>query len=275
MKKLSFFLMAMLMSVMSFAQTAKTDTVTMNLAAGVHDGSQITWTELNGSITIKQMQGTSTNAVNASYIGAPRLYKGHILSFECGENYTITAIKINCDGKYIGNTILVGNTQTDNVVTNNTDLFTGTFATVSGRSHEITTTNVAGESKILIQNSATESNVQLRPKSIEIIYIKAATAEPTITCGDIVFKASDAKNKEVEVVGENLTADIVATLKTGTNFAVEGTLNATGGTLTISVTATESGEYSDVLVLTAGEIIKEVNVTAKVVKMDGVGFNSR
>lgn len=269
MKKLSFFLMAMLMSVMSFAQTA--ETVTMNLAEGVHDGSQITWTELNGSITITQMQGTSQNAVNANYIAAPRLYKGHILSFECVDNYTITAIKINYNGTYYGNTILVGNTQTDNVVTNNTDLFTGNFATAQNGSHEITTTNVAGESKILIQNSASNSNVQLRPKSIEISYIKAATSEPTITCGDIVFKASDAKNKEVEVIGENLTEAIVATLKTGTNFAVEGTLTTTGGTLTISVTATESGEYSDVLVLTAGEIIKEVNVTATVIKMDGDG----
>ena len=269
MKKLSFFLMAMLMSVMSFAQTA--ETVTMNLAEGVHDGSQITWTELNGSITITQMQGTSQNGVNANYIAAPRLYKGHILSFECVDNYTITAIKINYNGTYYGNTILVGNTQTDNVVTNNTDLFTGNFATAQNGSHEITTTNVAGESKILIQNSASTSNVQLRPKSIEISYIKAATSEPTITCGDIVFKASDAKNKEVEVIGENLTEAIVATLKTGTNFAVEGTLTTTGGTLTISVTATESGEYSDVLVLTAGEIIKEVNVTATVIKMDGDG----
>ena len=269
MKKLSFFLMAMLMSIMSFAQTA--ETVTMNLAEGVHDGSQITWTELNGSITITQMQGTSQNGVNANYIAAPRLYKGHILSFECVDNYTITAIKINYNGTYYGNTILVGNTQTDNVVTNNTDLFTGNFATAQNGSHEITTKNVAGESKILIQNSASNSNVQLRPKSIEISYIKAATSEPTITCGDIVFKASDAKNKEVEVIGENLTEAIVATLKTGTNFAVEGTLTTTGGTLTISVTATESGEYSDVLVLTAGEIIKEVNVTATVIKMDGDG----
>ena len=269
MKKLSFFLMAMLMSIMSFAQTA--ETVTMNLAEGVHDGSQITWTELNGSITITQMQGTSQNAVNANYIAAPRLYKGHILSFECVDNYTITAIKINYNGTYYGNTILVGNTQTDNVVTNNTDLFTGNFATAQNGSHEITTRNVAGESKILIQNSASANNVQLRPKSIEISYIKAATSEPTITCGDIVFKASDAKNKEVEVIGENLTEAIVATLKTGTNFAVEGTLTTTGGTLTISVTATESGEYSDVLVLTAGEIIKEVNVTATVIKMDGDG----
>ena len=269
MKKLSFFLMAMLMSIMSFAQTA--ETVTMNLAEGVHDGSQITWTELNGSITITQMQGTSQNGVNANYIAAPRLYKGHILSFECVDNYTITAIKINYNGTYYGNTILVGNTQTDNVVTNNTDLFTGNFATAQNGSHEITTTNVAGESKILIQNSASANNVQLRPKSIEISYIKAATSEPTITCGDIVFKASDAKNKEVEVIGENLTEAIVATLKTGTNFAVEGTLTTTGGTLTISVTATESGEYSDVLVLTAGEIIKEVNVTATVIKMDGDG----
>lgn len=272
MKKITFFLSALLISAMSFAQT--TETITVDLTAGTHDGSQITWTEVNGNITIAQLKGTSTTAVNKSYIAAPRLYKGHILSFTCNENYTITAVNITYTGKYLGSNIQVGTTIVENVVQNNATLFTTNLATTTkGGTHVITTTNTAGEGVILLQNAlaSDEDYQQLRPTSIAITYIKAATTEPTITCGDVYFKSSDAKSKELEVIGENLTEAIVATLKTGTDFAVEGTLTATGGTLTISVIATETGEYSDVLVLTSGETVKEVNLSATVVKFDGDG----
>lgn len=271
MKKIFSLLSAMLIVVGVFAQT--TETIAVTLADGQHDGAQIVWSEVNSNITITQMKGTSTTAVNANYIAGPRMYKGHILSFECADNYTITSIKLVCSGKYIGSNIQVGNTIVEEVVQNNADLFVGNFTTESGGTHEITTTNAEGESLILLQNALAddEAYTQLRPTSIEITYIKKATTEPSITCGDVIFKATEPTTQEIQVVGENLTEAIVASMKDGSSFAVAGTLTAQGGTLTITVTATAEGEYSDVLLLTSGSLVKEVNVKATVLVLDGDG----
>ena len=273
MKKLSFFLMAMLMSVMSFAQT----TESVVLASGVHDGSKITWTIANGNITISQLKAASSTAVNASYISAPRMYKGHIFKFETAEGYAITNIDITYNGSYYGTDLFAGTViGNNNTVTKNTTDITATYSTANGGTHKIATTSAEGESMIALQipNSAASGYKQLRPTAIKITYVKAATTTPNISCGDITFGTVNSINnntKEVEVVGENLSEAITATLEAGTAFSVEGTLNANGGILTIKVTATEEGNYTDNLVLTSGTTTKTVAVSAKVVTCEGKG----
>ena len=275
MKKLSFFLMAMLFSVMSFAQT--TESVT--LSNGSHDGSKITWTIANGNITISQLKAASTTAVNASYISAPRMYKGHILKFEGAEGYAITNIDITYDGSYYGTDLFAGTVISNNTVTKNTTDITATYSTTGG-THKIATTSAEGESMIALQipNSAASGYKQLRPTAIKITYVKAATTTPNISCADVTFGTVNSINnntKEIEVIGENLSEAIIATLETGTAFSVEGTLNANGGTLTVTVTATEEGQYTDNLILTAGTITKTVEVSAKVVTCQGSGTQEK
>ena len=224
MKKLSFFLMAMLMSVMSFAQT----TESVVLASGVHDGSKITWTIANGNITISQLQAASSTAVNASYISAPRMYKGHIFKFETAEGYAITNIDITYNGSYYGTDLFAGTViSNNNTVTKNTTDITATYSTATGGTHKIATTSAEGESMIALQipNSAASGYKQLRPTAIKITYVKAATTTPNISCGDVTFGTVNSINnntKEVEVVGENLSEAITATLETGAAFSVEG-----------------------------------------------------
>ena len=272
MKKLSFFLMAMLFSVMSFAQT----TESVALASGNHDGSKITWTIANGNITISQLKAASSSAVNASYVSAPRMYKGHILKFEGAEGYAITNIDITYDGSNYGTDLFAGTVISNNTVTKNTTDITATYSTTSGGTHKIATTSAEGESMIALQipNSAASGYKQLRPTAIKITYVKAATTTPNISCGDVNFGTVNGANtntKELEVVGENLTEVITATLEKGSAFSVSGSLDETGGTLTVTVTATEEGQYTDQLTLTSGTTTKTVAISAKVVACQGKG----
>ncbi len=275
MKRLSIFLTALLVAVMSFAETESVE-----LENGKHTTDHITWTAANGNITITQLQGNSGTAVNKSYIALPRLYKGHILSFVCKENYTITGIEITYRTTNRGSDITAGTTISDNEVTDNTDAITRTIATASNGTHKFTTTNTAGEKIIYIQNSANAKTqyTQLQPTAIRITYIKTATTEPGIACTDVDFGTvviGVADSKELTIVGENLTEAITATLATGTNFTVIGTLTAAGGTLTIGVKATAEGAVSDRLTLTSGETTKEVTLSATAVTTTGEGTKEK
>ena len=263
--------MAMLISVMSFAETES-----ITLSSGTHDGSKITWTAANGNITISQLKAASSTAVNASYIAAPRMYKGHILKFECAEGYGITNIDITYNGSYYGTSLFAGTTMTSTTVTANTTDLTSTFATTSDGTHKIVATNAAGEKLIALQipNNAASGYKQLRPTAIKVTYAKAASSTPAIACGDVNFgtvPAANTNTKELEVVGENLTEVITATLEEGSAFSVSGSLDETGGTLTVTVTATEEGQYTDQLTLTSGTTTKTVAISAKVVACQGKG----
>lgn len=249
--------------------------VTVDLAKGSHDGSSITWSAVDGNITVQQLQGTSTTAVNANYIAAPRVYKGHILAFTCKENYTITGIEITCNGTYYGNSMTAGTAVASNVVTDDATNILRTWASTSGGTHVVSTKNADGESAIYIQNVASESNVQLRFTALKISYIKAAATTPTISAGDVDFGtviSGKAEAATLNVTGENLTSAITYSLQSGANFSVTGELTTTGGKLTVNVTNNAEGEYEDVLTLVSGtDATKQVTITANVVELTGEG----
>ena len=279
MKKLTF-LVAALCATMAVSAAE----VAVTLANGTYDTDHIKWTEVSDNIVMQQLKGSSSTAVNKSYISAPRLYNGHILAFECAANYSITKIEITYNGTYYGGSaseclltaatsVSVNTNKTDTVIDDATKI-QRTLSTKSDGTHVFSTANAEGESNIYIQCVYEKGGKQLRPTAIKIAYIKAATTEPVITCGNVefnIFTEKFGKAQNIEVIGENLAEAIVATLKDGTHFEVSGTLTAEGGTLNVSVKATTEGDYNDVLVLKSGTTTKEVTIHAEVVVLNGDG----
>ena len=104
MKKLSFFLMAMLFSVMSFAATE-----TISCPAGTVVSSKITMDFK--SLTFLQEQGSSTSAVKA--YSPWRIYKNHKVTFTPQTDVTIENLVITCAGSdYAKNGTLTNATAT-------------------------------------------------------------------------------------------------------------------------------------------------------------------
>lgn len=131
------------------------------------------------------------------------------------------------------------------------------------------TGSASGELQISLANTGDKA---MYIKSIKVEYGDANA--PSISADDIDFGSANLANtnaKTLAVTGENLTDAITATLKEGTAFSVAGSLTATGGTLTITLTATAEGTYTDVLTLKSGAATKEVNISAKAVALQGVG----
>ena len=131
------------------------------------------------------------------------------------------------------------------------------------------TGSASGELQISLANTGEKA---MYIKSIKVEYGDANA--PAISADDIDFGSANLANtntKTLAVTGENLTEDITATLKEGTAFSVAGSLTAAGGDLTITLTATEEGTYTDVLTLKSGETTKEVSISATAVKLQGAG----
>ena len=208
------------------------------LSSGSFSTDHITWS--GTSCTIQQLKGTSSNAVNSSYISAPRVYKGHVLSFVAKTGYKIKSISIKVDGTYYGNSMTAGTTISSNTVTNNTTDVSRTWTSTSGGTHVVGSVNAAGLDAIYIQNVASSSNVQLRFTKITITYV-SSTPSYTVT-------ASSNNNSwgTVSVSGTTITATPadcyqVASGTSGYNkISGTGTITHTGNSNTISVTPTSN-----------------------------------
>ena len=149
-----------------------------------------------------------------------------------------------------------------------TSYLAATSLTTTATDYSCTGT-ASGELQISLANTGEKA---MYIKSIKVEYGDANA--PSISADDIDFGSANLANtnaKTLAVTGENLTDAITATLKEGTAFSVAGSLTATGGTLTITLTATAEGTYTDVLTLKSGAATKEVNISAKAVALQGVG----
>lgn len=96
---------------------------------------------------------------------------------------------------------------------------------------------------------------------------------PQIEADDVLFGNifSTGKTKELVVAGYNLTDAITYTLSEDAAFTVDGTLTAEGGTLTITFTGTNEGDYSATLTLTSGTITLPVTISASLMTLSGAG----
>ena len=147
----------------------------VTLSNGTFSTDHITWTL--GGITIQQTKGSSSTAVSSSYVSAPRVYKGHILSFTAASGYMIKSISITYSNSYFGNSMTAGTELSGSTVTDNTTEVARTWATTSGGTHVVSAVNSSGLSTIYIQNVASGSNVQLRFTQLTITYEKTTSAE--------------------------------------------------------------------------------------------------
>ena len=211
MKQFKLFFACVLMSLFSLGQLWATPTEgSVDLSSGSFDTDHITWTVASDNITIKQIKGTSGTAVNSSYVSAPRVYKGHVLSFEAAEDYKINRIEITCSGTYYGNSMTAGTVLSSNTVTDNTTDVDRTWASTSGGTHVIEAADDEGLDAIYIQNVASASNVQLRFTALTVYYTATAT-------GDVIIKTL----KSIAVAGMTTSYD------QGDAFSFDGTCTAT------------------------------------------------
>ncbi len=182
-QKLLHIKMFLLVSIMAMLGTNAWATA-VSLSGGSHDGSAITWTVTDGTataVTVKQLKGAG-NAVNASFISAPRVYRANLLSFEASDGYAITNISITYSGSYKGSTITSGTVMSGNDVTSNTTDITQTLATANNGTHTFASTSTSGLSAIYIQNGTTSSvNTQLRITSIDVTFVSTGGTTKTET----------------------------------------------------------------------------------------------
>jgi hypothetical protein len=150
----------------------KTENVGLSYGTYFAETKEIKWYAGNGVVRLTQSKGYGTTAVNDSYIAAPRFYKGHILYLETlVVGAYIQSIRIKYSGQYKGNNMVAGvETDTSNNVLQNTDLIQTNWSTENDGEHVVETINGQGLTQIYIQNSSTETTVQLRVVNIEITY---------------------------------------------------------------------------------------------------------
>lgn len=273
MKKITLFLAALMACTMSYAQTPEK---TFDLSK-YKDWGFPTQSYLNkdtafayGTDTVYFSQGnTETNGIKVAidYNSSNKDTVGIIVG-KTGASITLSAFpfeveKIVVYGVSSASTtvkfnVFVGETPVSDTVTSCVE--TQTFNII--KSAQVANTRFT--LKITNNKNAQFSKIEIFKKS----------EKPSITCDDVVMGnvgMGTFNTKTVKVMGSNLSAAIVPSMKDGSNFSVEGTLTADGGDVTITATATTVGAYKDTLILTSGEIVKKVEVSADVKALSGNG----
>ncbi len=207
--------------------------------------------------TITLSKDSSTTAVANSY-DQLRCYKNASLTFTAKEGVaSIDAISFQINKGGLGD------------LTQAAIVPASAKATADADAKKITLTGNCTSVKYVL-------GAQVRFTNITFDYTKAAITKPTIEAAGTVdfgavLSASALQTQKLAVKGYNLTEAPVASLISKSVFRVSGDLTKDGGELTISCVATENGEYSETLVLTAGEAMKEVTLKANILQAAGDG----
>lgn len=274
MKKLSILFAALIATTMSFAAT-KTTTIQFGSAEGScnFNKATVTYTDATKTSWVMNAEGTTSFTPQKEYsqVGSGKNPASTItMTGTVAKNLSLTSVSVKFGG--------FSGTAGDVVIKVNGEdyatgkLSAGTDVTISGTVAK----ELAKDATITIA----VSNIAKGVKVYSIVYTtEEETTEPVISANDVEFGTlilgKATTTQEINVKGENLTETIVATLQKGSNFSVTGTLTAEGGTLTIAVTATEAGAYKDTLILTAGSLVKKVEITANLVKIIGEGTEEK
>lgn len=167
----------------------------VTLSSGTYVTDHIEWT-LDNVVTISQLKGSTTTAVNSSYISAPRIYKGHVLSFVAKAGTVINTISLTYNGTYTGNSMTAGTQFDGTTVTDDTTNVARIWATTSGGTHQISAVSTTGLSAIYIQNVASATNTQLRLTGIAVTY--------SASTGPVTYSVSYNANSTINVDLTNL-----------------------------------------------------------------------
>lgn len=248
MRKLKLFfslLMVMLLSVGNVWAT-KED---VDLSAGTFANGTITWEAASNGITITQTKAASTTNVNSSYVAAPRIYKGQILSFEASGTCKITQIDIVYNGNNKGGTITAGVAISENTVTDNTSAISRTLGTASGGTHTFSSVDEGGLSAIYIQNPANAS-AQLRPTKITITYVGGSSKTlSSVTVSGTPTKTSYTAGENFDPAGLTVTGHYSEgpdeAITSGITWAYNPSQTLAENQTSIGVTATVSNIASE------------------------------
>ena len=243
-QKLRLFTSLLLLAVAS-AAWGETATENISLSDGQFATDHIVW---NGtSVTVQQLKGNVTTAVNKSYIAAPRVYKGHILSFEAKTGYAIKSISITYNGTYSGNSMTAGTAiNEEDVVTDNTTDVSRTWSEESGGTHVVSSVSEDGLPAIYIQNVASDANVQLRPTAISVTYVTSgSTPATTYTVSFDAGEGTFVGNADFPAASNTKKAGTytLPSATPATGYTFDGWL-ATGSTEPVTGSYTVSGDVA-------------------------------
>ena len=193
----------------------------VTLSSGTYATDHITWT-LDDVITITQSKGSSSTAVNESYIGSPRFYAGHLITFEAASGVTLKSIVIS------------GPTGTGN---NSISKFgDNTGWTINSSDGTATWSGSASSASIT-------SNAQVRPTGITITYETSGSVTPT--CATPTFSVADGT-----AVVSGTTVELSTTTDGATIYYTTDGTNPT----------TSSSEYTGAINIDADMTIKAIAV---------------
>lgn len=252
--------MAMLMSIMSFAETYTHTFVKGEMKTGSVTLSGVTWNTAADPGTTAYNWDTNPTAKGIQIGTSKAPCASYTFSTSHFVDYTITNITVNAS-------TASGGTAKMQVSVGGVDYISQTSLTTSAKDY-----TGAGSSSGDVVISFTNTAKAFYIKSISITYQAVSAGEGMILVDQSnVDFGKITKTQTITVTGQNLTSPITTQLQDGSNFSVEGTLTAEGGELTVNYIATEAGKHTDVLVLTSDDVTTEVALVGEVLNLEGAG----
>lgn len=175
------------------AVDAASGTVTLSAGTSGGDPLVITWAETYWTVT--QNKGFSTSNLNAAYISAPRMYKGHYLTFEAPANVTFNSIVFTGVSGNLGTDMTCGASATSGYLPsgNGTTAPANANITLSVAGTTITAnlSSVPNTKSVFLQNSynSAASYTQFRFTAITIDYT-SSVSEVLPTSVSVAFDSS-------------------------------------------------------------------------------------
>ena len=205
---------------------------TVTLSAGTSGGAPlaITWAETYW--TVVQNKGFSGTAVNADFISAPRMYKGHFLTFEAPENITFNSIVFAGVSGSLGSDMTCGASTSSGFVPSGDGTAAPANAnitlSVAGTTVTANLSSVPNAKSVFVQNSYngassytqfrftavtidyTNSGVEVLPTSVSVSFDSSSIDAGSTTQATATVGPENATNKTVTWESSNTSVAIVS-----------------------------------------------------------------